>query len=220
MVEVMEKIILAPSALSADFGILAQEVKRTEESGAKWIHLDIMDGHFVPNLSFGIPVVASLRKYSNQFFDVHLMIENAPKYIEAFVRAGADGITVHYEAISDMDSCIDLIKSYGKKVGIAINPDTSYEVLIPYLDKIDMVLVMSVFPGYGGQKYIEDVNEKIVALRKITGPDFLIQVDGGINKENIKKAAEYGANVIVAGTAVFNDDVEGSVKSLLDEARS
>lgn len=208
-------MILSPSILAADFGMLADQIKRAENAGAKWLHIDVMDGHFVPNISFAMPVIKSIRKYTDMFFDVHLMITPPEKYIDDFINAGADGVTFHIEATENPDKCIELIRNRGKKVGISINPNTPVSAIEKYLDKVDMVLVMSVEPGYGGQKYIESVNEKISYIREKMGSDFDIEVDGGINADNIDMVLQAGANIIVAGTAVFNDDIEGSVKGLL-----
>lgn len=208
-------MILSPSILAADFGMLADQIKRAENAGAKWLHIDVMDGHFVPNISFAMPVIKSIRKYTDIFFDVHLMITPPEKYIDDFINAGADGVTFHIEATENPDKCIELIRNRGKKVGISINPNTPVSAIEKYLDKVDMVLVMSVEPGYGGQKYIESVNEKISYIREKMGSDFDIEVDGGINADNIDMVLQAGANIIVAGTAVFNDDIEGSVKGLL-----
>ena len=210
-------MILSPSMLSADFGRLGEQIKEIELAGAQWLHIDVMDGIFVPNISFGACVYGCLRKESNLFFDVHLMITEPERYLEDFAKAGADMITFHVEATEKAEECIEKIHALGKKAGISLNPGTPVDAVKPYLDKVDMVLVMSVNPGYGGQSYIEDVNPKISELRELCGEDFLIQVDGGVKKSNIKKVVDLGANVIVAGSAVFNDDITGSVKGLLEE---
>ena len=210
---------IAPSILAADFARLGEDVKDICDRGIDYLHIDVMDGSFVPNISFGGVVMESLRPHTNLFFDVHLMIMDPERYIESFVKSGADSITIHVEATKKVRECIELIHSFGIKAGISINPGTPVSEIEPYLDMVDMVLVMSVNPGYGGQKYIEDVDCKIKALRERMGDDFNIEVDGGVNLSNIRKVTELGANVIVAGSAVYNSDIEGSVKKLIEECR-
>lgn len=208
------EMILSPSILSADFAALGKQIERLEKVGVEWIHIDVMDGMFVPNLSFGFPIVSSLRKITSLVLDVHLMIHAPERYIERFIDAGADMVTFHAEATADIDRCIGIIKEKGAKAGLAISPDTPYDVVLPYLDKIDMVLCMTVEPGYGGQAYMSAVEDKIRKIREFAGDDMLIQVDGGINPKNIIEPVAAGANVIVAGSAVFNGDVEENIKEL------
>ena len=193
-----KKMILSPSILSADFGILAEQIKRIEKAGAQWLHIDVMDGHFVNNISFAMPVIKSIRKYTDMFFDVHLMIENPEKYIDAVIDSGADGVTFHIEAVENVLECIEKIHSRGKRAAISLSPHTDIGTVFEYVDKIDMVLIMTVVPGLGGQKYIDEMNEKIKKLREFAGEDFDIQVDGGITLDNVDIPINAGANVIVA----------------------
>ena len=208
-----KKIIIAPSLLAADFSILKEEITKIENAGAEYLHLDVMDGNFVPNISFGSVVIKSLRAHSNLIFDVHLMIENPDKYVADFVDAGADIICVHVESTKHLNRTIQLIKSYKKKVGVALNPSTSLDTIKYDLDNIDMVLIMTVNPGFGGQKFIPQMLQKIKELRKIA-PKIDIQVDGGINDEISKLVIEAGANVLVAGSYVFNGNYKDKIDSL------
>ena len=208
-----KKIIIAPSLLAADFSILKEEIANIENAGAEYLHLDVMDGNFVPNISFGPVVIKSLRAHSNLIFDVHLMIENPDKYVADFVDAGADIICVHVESTKHLNRTIQLIKSYKKKVGVALNPSTSLDTIKYDLDNIDMVLIMTVNPGFGGQKFIPQMLQKIKELRKIA-PNIDIQVDGGINDEISKLVIEAGANVLVAGSYVFNGNYKDKIDSL------
>lgn len=211
------EIVLSPSILAADFGCLASQVKEAEEAGAKYMHLDVMDGIFVPNISFGLPVIEALRKYTDVVFDVHLMITEPERYIERFIDAGADIVTFHLEATDKPRECIELIRSRGKKVGIAISPKTSAQELYPYIDEIDMILCMTVEPGYGGQKYMPEIETKIKQLRLVSRNDVDIEVDGGIGAANIMAPINAGANVIVAGTAVFGGNITDNVKEILQK---
>lgn len=207
-------IKLAPSILAADFSVLGEEVAKVEQAGCEYLHLDVMDGMFVPNISFGIPVIASLRKSSKMIFDAHLMIEKPERYLEAFVNAGADIITIHEEAVENLDAAIDRIKSLGVKASVSICPETPVTVLRDILPKVDMVLLMLVHPGFGGQTLIPETIKKICELnemRKSAGLTFDIEIDGGINCDNVGELIASGANVIVAGSSVFSGNVVENV---------
>ncbi len=208
-------IKLAPSILSADFARLLDDVKIVEEAGCDYLHIDVMDGHFVPNISFGPVVMKSLRKHTNLFFDVHLMIENPDLYIKDFVDAGADLITVHEEACVHLHRTVQYIKSFGIKAAVSLNPATSLSTIEEILPELDMVLLMSVNPGFGGQKFIHTTEDKIKRLRKMIDDrnlDIDIQVDGGVTLDNVEKLINLGANIFVAGSAVFKNDAFQNVK--------
>ena len=218
----MNKIKISPSILAADFSQLGNEIKRLEESGADMIHVDVMDGHFVPNLTIGPPVIKSLKKNSSLKFDVHLMISPVHKYIDSYADAGADIITIHPEATENLEESIMKIKNLNKVVGVSLNPETKIDTILKFLDKIDLVLIMSVNPGFGGQKFMPEVLEKIRELKKIQKTknlSFDIEIDGGINFENYKLAIDAGANILVSGTTIFKSN-NGNIKKNIDLLKS
>ena len=218
----MKKIQISPSILSADFSQLGNEIKKLEQGGADLIHVDVMDGHFVPNLTIGPPVIKNLRKYTKLPFDVHLMISPVHEYIENYANAGADIITIHPEATENLKESISLIKKFGKKVGVSLNPKTEIKTLIDEIENIDLVLVMSVNPGFGGQKFMPEVLDKIKELKKIKDKSqyhFDIEVDGGINFSNSKRILDAGANILVSGTTIFKEN-DGNIKINIEKLKS
>lgn len=213
------KTYLSPSILSADFANLGEDIRRAAEAGTQYLHYDVMDGMFVPSISFGMPVLESVRKVTDLVLDVHLMIEDPDRYIDDFAACGADIITVHYEACKDVRKTLELIKAKGLKAGVTIKPKTPVSVLTEVLDLADMILLMTVEPGFGGQAYIPESTEKIRELRKMLDERGLttdVEVDGGIKKENLQMVLDAGANVIVAGSAIFKGDIEQNVKDFLE----
>lgn len=214
--------ILAPSILAADFMQLGTQIKEAEQAGMRYIHYDVMDGVFVPSISFGMPVLSSVRKGTESFIDVHMMVTKPERYIEEFKKCGADGITIHVEACECIEDTLKAIRSMGCKSGLAVNPETSEEELRPYLGLVDMILVMTVHPGFGGQKYIDDSTDKIRRVRKMivdSGYDIDLEIDGGVNRDNIMIPVNAGANVIVAGSAVFGGNITENVTFFNDKLK-
>ena len=219
----MMNYVLSPSILAADFKVLGQEMKKTEENGAAYIHFDVMDGMFVPSISFGMPVLASIHDATEQFMDAHLMVQEPIRYVEAFQKAGADYVTVHLEACEDVKTTLDKIHACGMKAGLAVNPETDVKELVPYLEDVEMILIMSVHPGFGGQKFIPESLDKIREVRAMLNEKNLetdIQVDGGIYVENVREVLDAGANVIVAGSAVFRGDAGENTAKLMEILKS
>ncbi|MDY5845784.1 MAG: ribulose-phosphate 3-epimerase [Bariatricus sp.] len=215
--------VLSPSILSADFAVLGAEIQKTKNEGAKYLHFDVMDGVFVPSISFGMPVLKSIRKVTDQVMDVHLMITEPIRYVEEFVKSGADMITFHYEACKDVRGTLEKIKELGVKAGISICPETPETVLEEFIGEVDMFLVMTVHPGFGGQKLIPETLNKVHRLRnmlKEKGADTDIQVDGGVHLGNIREILDAGANVIVAGSAVFKGDAAANTKKFMESLKS
>ena len=219
----MMNYVVSPSILAADVKVLGQEMKKTEENGAAYIHFDVMDGMFVPSISFGMPVLASIHDATEQFMDAHLMVQEPIRYVEAFQKAGADCVTVHLEACEDVKTTLDKIHACGMKAGLAVNPETDVKELVPYLEDVEMILIMSVHPGFGGQKFIPESLDKIREVRAMLNEKNLetdIQADGGIYVENVREVLDAGANVIVAGSAVFRGDAGENTAKFMEILKS